>query len=109
MSIFVKNISNNTFVDIQNIQMLGIQERKLSNGSKGFAIVVYHDSPSPMGRVGYVLGEFSDKADALEYYEKLVRYKLQRTDRYEYLEIENKTKASIIEIPTEHTNSNIVK
>lgn len=109
MSVFVKNNSNHMLVDLENVQMIGVQARQLSNGSNGFALVAYHDSPSPMGRVGYVLGEFTEEADALEYFDKVVNYKLKRTDRFEYLEIENKTKASIIEIPTNNKNSHIVK
>lgn len=106
MSIYVLNKSNNVFLNIEGAQLLCVQGRKLSNGSKGFAVLCYHEAPK-LGSPTYVIAEFSDKADALECWNKVTKHEIDNIQN-SVLEVESKVKASIIEIPSEKDKNSVL-
>lgn len=107
MALLVKNITNGNLVDIEGIQMLGIQETSLATGAKGFAVVCYHQPPMMGARVGYKLAEFTKRDDAETCLERVTQYKVKR-DAELYLAVENRVEASIIELPSDKITGSIL-
>ena len=113
MTLLVKNTTSGNLVDIDNIQMLGIQKGPVHTGANGFTIVVYHHAPMMGQRVGYKLAEFSKEEDAKACLEIITAYKcgvckVNETAPY-YLTVDDKVEASILELPGNGLDKNLIK